>query len=316
MQHLLWDNLETAVVSEENPVNAWEKDGARRALDELFTLARQYNSSQAYFKLLDFVAKFRFYSPFNAMLIHTQRPGATYVAPPHRWQRDYDRAIKTAANPIVILQPKGPVMFVFDVIDTEPLPNARPLPPEVENPFRVRHGLIKQELNLTIENAKRDGIRMLEQESGSQSAGKIQTVKPGRQVSFVAKQKPNLVAVSIPLRYEVVLNAKHSAEEKYATLVHELAHLYCGHLGTPNQKWWPDRQGLSHEVRECEAESISYLVCKRLGIDSPSEEYLAGFVQKDVPTPSISLECVMKSAGLIEQMGKAKMKVRKEEAES
>jgi hypothetical protein len=46
---------------------------------------------------------------------------------------------------------------------------------------------------------------------------------------------------------------------KYATLVHELSHLYCGHLGTPNDKWWPDRTELTKEIREFETESICYL---------------------------------------------------------
>jgi hypothetical protein len=100
---------------------------------------------------------------------------------------------------------------------------------------------------------------------------------------------------------------------KYATLVHELAHLYCGHLGTPNEKWWPNRHWLPHDVREFEAESVSYLVCKRLGIATPSEEYLASFLREQQRTPAISLECVMKSAGLIEQMRRVNLKPRKEE---
>jgi len=68
----------------------------------------------------------------------------------------------------------------------------------------------------------------------------------------------------VPFRYEILLNAKHSAETKYATLVHDMAHLYCGHLGTPNEKWWPKRNQLTEEVCEFEAESISYLICTRL----------------------------------------------------
>ena len=40
-------------------------------------------------------------------------------------------------------------------------------------------------------------------------------------------------------------NLSASRESRYATIVHELGHLYCGHLGTPNAKWWPDRLGLS-----------------------------------------------------------------------
>jgi hypothetical protein len=69
----------------------WEQTGlfddqlAKQALDEPFRLTRQYRSSEAYYQLLQFVGHFRFYSPFNALLVHIQMPGATYVAPPHRW---------------------------------------------------------------------------------------------------------------------------------------------------------------------------------------------------------------------------------------
>src|ERR1700676_854421 len=119
-----------------------DRDSVRTALDELFTLARKYNSSEAYLELIRFVGRFRFYSPFNAMLIHAQMPGAHFVSTALRWQRDYHREIKVAARPIVVLQPMGPVLFVFDVSDTAPLPNARPLPSQVDNPFQVRKGKI------------------------------------------------------------------------------------------------------------------------------------------------------------------------------
>lgn len=50
----------------------------------------------------------------------------------------------------------------------------------------------------------------------------------------------------------------------------------------------------------------------RLGIDSPSAEYLSQYMENHKQTPAISLECVMKSAGLIEQMGRERLKPRKE----
>src|ERR1700676_48819 len=112
----------------ERGVAPLDQDAARTALDELFTLARKYNSSDAYLELIRFVGRFRFYSPFNAMLIHTQMPGAHFVCTARRWRKDFRREIKIGARPIVILQPMGPILFVFDVSDTAPLPNARPLP--------------------------------------------------------------------------------------------------------------------------------------------------------------------------------------------
>ncbi|PYX70752.1 MAG: hypothetical protein DMG72_18250, partial [Acidobacteria bacterium] len=38
------------------------------------------------------------------------------------------------------------------------------------------------------------------------------------------------------------LNNKHTREEQYSTLVHELAHIHCGHLGGDADGWWPDRK--------------------------------------------------------------------------
>jgi hypothetical protein len=113
------------------------------------------------------------------------------------------------------------------------------------------------------------------------------------------------------VRYERIFNANPSREAQYATLAHELGHLYCGHLGTPNPKWWPDRQGLRVAVREFEAESVCYLVCLRRGIKNPSAKYLHGYLDANAELPSISLERVLVAAGLIEQMGKRRLGFRK-----
>jgi hypothetical protein len=248
------------------------------------------------------------------MLVHIQMPGAQYVAPAYRWAGKYGRRLKPTARPLVILQPMGPVMFVFDVADTEPGPHAVPLPSEVEKPFEVRGGRVSGQLDRTIENAKRDGIRVAERQQGSQSAGSIRVAKDAThlryQVGANDQDKPKYVTV--PTRYELILNVKMSREARYVTIVHELAHLYCGHLGTPNEKWWPDRRGLSGERSEFEAESVAHLVCTRAGIDSPSDQYLAGYFEKNQEVPQISLECVMKSAGLIERMGLERLKPRKD----
>jgi len=205
----------------------------------------------------------------------------------------------------------GPILFVFDVSDTAPLPNARPLPPQVEDPFQVRNGKIGGQLARTIENAKRDGVRVSDRADGSQQAGSIQWAAAGQHLEFSIARKPLPKSMQVPLWFELLLNSVLSAEARYGTLVHELAHLYCGHLGTPNARWWPDRQNLSHAVREFEVESVSYLVCTRLGIDTTSDEYLAGYVRRCPATPPISLDRVMKSVWLLEQTGRASLGMRK-----
>jgi len=206
-------------------------------------------------------------------------------------------------------------MFVFDVAQTEPGEHARPLPREVDHPFRVGAGSIGSELNRTIENAKRDGIRTVPRAEGSQSAGAIGRAASGKTLLFQVRQRPEPKHVEVPLRYDLFFNMNLSGESRYATLTHELAHLYCGHLGTPNPRWWPDRRGLPPETREFEAESVSYLLCERLGLDSPSEEYLSGYRGTHGEIPPISFDCVMRVAGLVEQMGRGRLPVRRADGE-
>jgi len=289
---------------------AWDPEETKRALDELFYVARIYNRSDEYIGLLDFVAKFRFYSPFNAMLIHIQMPGAVYVAPASRWMAQWHRAVKPGERPLVLLRPMGPVMFVFDVSQTVPLDDECPLPEEVVNPFVIRQGWVGNQLELTIENAKRDGVRVVEQGAGSQWAGAIRPAVDPRPLDVTVRQRQGQKVQFVPARYEILLNSGFGREETYATLVHELGHLYCGHLGTPDPSWWPDRSFLGKLEREFEAESVSFLVCSRLGIVTPSARYLARYLERHQEIPPISLDRVLAAAGLIEDMGRGLLKPR------
>ena len=74
-----------------------------------------------------------------------------------------------------------------------------------------------------------------------------------------------------------------------------------------------DRRILTESESEFEAESVSYLVCTRLGIKTKSESYLSWYITNNEYLPKISLECVMKAAGLIENMGIKRLKPRKDD---
>jgi hypothetical protein len=56
------------------------------------------------------------------------------------------------------------------------------------------------------------------------------------------------------------------------------------------------------------------LVCTRLGLENASAEYLAGYVRRYETTPPISLDRVIKSSWLIEQMGKEKLALRSDDS--
>ncbi|HET6384043.1 MAG TPA: hypothetical protein VFJ58_11685 [Armatimonadota bacterium] len=151
----LWDPI---------PAEAPEttEDKARRALDDLFNIARSYTKNEAYRDLLKFICRFRFCAPYNALLLHVQMPGATYVATASDWLYKYGRRIKVGARALVILRMMGPVDFVFDVSDTEPAEDRPSLPPDVDRPYAVGGRLSKFFLDSTVENAKRDGVAVVE----------------------------------------------------------------------------------------------------------------------------------------------------------
>jgi len=54
------------------------------------------------------------------MLLYIQNPGIRYALRARQW-KDWGRKIKPSARPYVILWKMGPVAFVFDLSDTEPI---------------------------------------------------------------------------------------------------------------------------------------------------------------------------------------------------
>jgi hypothetical protein len=128
-------------------------------------------------------------------------------------------------------------------------------------------------------------------------------VSPGSRVIRLNGKK-------IPVVAEITLNSNHPNETNYGTLTHELGHLYCGHVGSPNLKWWPDRRRLDRNACEFEAESVSYLVCGRAGLDTAAAEYLHGYLYANAEVPKISLDIVFKAAKRIEAMRLKDFKAR------
>ena len=125
-----------------------------------------------------FIGRFRFYSPFNAMLIHTQirvRTSSALLAGGGGYRRrskskPADRDPATDGTRIVCFRCKR----------HRAAAQRRPLPRQVEDPFQVRNGKVGGQLALTIDNAKRDGVRVSERADGSQRRDPSNRPQPGR----------------------------------------------------------------------------------------------------------------------------------------
>src|SRR5206468_9479028 len=94
-----------------------QQDDVVTALDELFGAIDKYRTTDGFRELLSFLRKMPSVGPYNSLLLHIQRPGATHVATVRGWAQ-LGRTVRRDANPLVTLRPFGPVEFVYDIVDT------------------------------------------------------------------------------------------------------------------------------------------------------------------------------------------------------
>lgn len=272
----------------------------RHALDDLFLRSLAYRQGDEYMKMLDWVARFPLYAPFNRFLLYQQKPDVTFVAAPGQWEHLFGRRVKPESRPLVILKPFAPVQFVYDVADTE----GEPLPAGIVEMFSARGAFSRTIWDNTCANLPRDKIYYRESDLDVAHAGSmLRCLGPAARS---VRGGPDWA------RYVVTINQNLDPPAKYATLVHELAHLYCGHLGGDHECEWEDRSFVSHDEAEIEAESVAYLVCQHAGIESSSNKYLAQFVDSHDALPPFSPHVVIKVAGRIEAMGEVVLPERKE----
>jgi hypothetical protein len=261
------------------------------SLDELFSHSRRYRRSAKFAEAVEFISKFRDYSPFNNMLVFLQNPLTAYFATASHWQKAFRRTIKDEARGLVILAPRTPVLIVYDIDDTEgpPLPGKLQVFTQTSGPFNP---II---LDRTLKNCERDQIQIERKTMGALRGG-----------FATARVQHKMYKMRIALREELAPAAA------YAVLCHELAHIYLGHLGADKEGWWPYRLNLPHAATEIEAEAVAHIVCRRAGLRTHSAEYLASFVEDETDLESISLDLVSRVAARVEDMGGRLLPPRKE----
>ena len=262
------------------------------AIDELFRQALKSKGLSAYSEFLSFVKQFQRFSIFNAMLIYAQRPGAAAIGSRHQW-KSIGRSVNPDAIPIIILQPFGPVQFLYELQDT----SGRPVPGESESPLLAFGTVPPTDWAQTVSAAKKSFVKVeLVKTYGANLAGTAAKLPSG-------KDAETLLEKSKKFLWRIRLNSAQSVATKFASLTHELAHIYCGHLGGCPKHRWPDRsKKLTRDQREIEAEAVAWLVCSRSGIETRSVDYLSNYVSED-DLKKISTYSIFFAAHRIEARG-------------
>ncbi|MCX7770758.1 MAG: hypothetical protein N2202_06715 [Proteobacteria bacterium] len=262
-------------------------------IDSLLRRSLEFKSSDKFLKFVNFLVTFRKYSCFNNMLVYIQNPNIIFFGSRKFWEK-HKRYVKLEAKPYIILVPHGPVNFVYDLFDTY----GKETPQEfIEKgigfkPFEVKGQIEREKLESIINNITEWRIDVYYDDMNYFQAGYV-------------------VDLSISKSFKICLNKSLTHTENFGTLTHELAHIFLGHVG--NNKVYhrkekdkfitlPVRKKLDKKIKELEAETVSYLLCARMGLQTSSLEYLAGYISSEEDLKIVSYEMIARATDKIEKL--------------
>lgn len=265
-------------------------------LDKLFVNIERFRTSSYFRDLLDMCRRFRHLSPYNAMLVNMQKPSARYVLREKEWKEQFHRIIKPNAQPLIILVPFGPVDYLFEISDTEGTDLFNSSDNDIldflAHPYKTKNEVPHSLLNHLINCCTCHGITFdTKMNAGAGYGGKIEMLKTSTIKIRIPINKDNYIFE--PASYLISINKNAGYGQQFATIAHELGHLFCRHLSAPSgwNKW--QVRDISHEGKEFEAEAVSWLICERLNIGNPSEYYLSTYLGKNKHIPNgVSIEAI------------------------
>jgi hypothetical protein len=253
------------------------------SIDALLRQSAIYRSSAAFKEMVSFMGRFRDYAPYNVMLVRLQNPSCGFFATERDWLARHERHLIDDAKPMLILAPMHPVMLVYALDQTA----GKEVPKHLANFGRFDGEWNTKWLANIVENAERHRIGVSFKELSSTHAGRA-TNDPG-----VSGWK-----------MRITIHSPLDEPSQFGVLIHEMAHVLLGHLGTDYDHWWPGRFNVDDASKEIEAEAVAHIVAARFGIRGSSAAYLSGYVSGTRIPLGVSIDLIAKVAGEIERMTK------------
>jgi len=231
---------------EGNP-NDRARKTAEEALNRL-SAELEAGKSEALKNYLAAMSRFRRYSWNNVLLISAQRPHATQVAGIHTWN-DLGRRVKKGEKGIMIF---APVIVKRETSPPEPEPG--PKEPSRLAGFRTAYVFDRDQTegNPLPEFAKTTG-----DPKGYTEKLKAMAARRGIAVEYDSAIAP---ALGVSSGGKIQLRPGLGAAEEFSTLAHELAHEIL-HKDK-------DARALPKVVRETQAEAVSYVVSRGVGLET------------------------------------------------
>lgn len=295
------DQMHLFPADEEPGAPAPTNRGEIHPVDEVFYSVPDMRDGAGYVRMLETVACFPQYSPFNGFLLYLQKPDARQVATAATWSRQFRRIPRRGARPLIILAPMSPVHFVFERDETEGDPLAQDTRKERSDAsLHPKH--LRKVYDRTVHNAALHGVVIRHAQSDALAAD------PVMPLTYDVRKRHASLRLEAGSSYLVFLDPGQSIERRLAALVFGLGHIFCGHMGIDSRAWWEDRRDIERRCAEIEAESAAFLACRRRGDTKASEAFLRRFRNRDVRVPPISLHRVLHAVHYIEEMGRKRWK--------
>ena len=260
------------------------------AIDKVKELTRQLETgiqdlyaSGRYGEYLNMLSKFHRYSYGNVMLIFMQCPHASMVAGFQTWKKEFQRNVKKGEHGIRVLAPC---------------------------PVRRKLDSDEEKEDTVIPYFKTVTVFDISQTEGKELPAQIVTELAGDVDEYESLFNRLVEYSSLPVTFEqlpkgykgsfyreeqrIALAPGMSQSQTIKTLVHEIAH----------SKLHNDGEKRDRSAKEVEAESVAYVVCHYLGIDT--SEYTFGYIagwskSREIPELKASLDVIRATAaGMID----------------
>ena len=263
----------------------------------------QLFQSGRYAEYLAVMAKFHNYSYGNILLIMTQCPSASQVAGYNDWKRKFGRQVKRFAKGIKILAPCS-YKHQIEI-------------PKIDKSTQKPVIGVDGKPEMQVQEVKKTYYKIVTVFDVQQTTGKplpeLASELNGEVAGF-DKLLTTLIDISpMPVEFSelsgstkgycsyleqrIMVKEGMSQTQTLKTLVHEICHAKCH-----NPETLAETDNKSRQTREVEAESVAYVVCQNLGIDTAdySFGYIAGWsANKELPELKASLAFIRSQAAEI-----------------
>lgn len=262
---------------------------------------REIYSSGRYAEYLSAMSKFYRYSYGNVLLIYAQCPHATYVASYGRWKKAFGRQVRKGEKGISILAPCPYQRFTAQE-QKDPDTGTALYSPDGTPLTELR---LVQTVRFRIET-----VFDVSQTKGRELPSLGVSELTGEVADYQTLYNHLLAYSPVPVAYEqiprgakgyfspieqrIALQPGMSQVQTIKTLVHEIAH---AKLHDPARQ--EPEEAKKRREKEVEAESVAYVVCQHLGIDTSdySFGYVAGWSRgKELEELKASLQIIRKAS--------------------